>query len=283
MTRRVPISPERREAALDRALDLAAAPRVPSGLAARIAREAVRLPQLPPEVAPAPQVEPVPAVPAMNGPAAVAVLPSRREPRRWLLGAGAGFAAIAAGIAAVAMVGGANEPAALIAPPAPMAALPASGPAPAAPAAPFAPAVPFASAVPQSAGQGSPALSQPTRLAGPSATPVTAQRRAAPAATVADNPVVPAAAAPAALAVATPPSSASPSASSSGPVARPDDEPAAPIPGARGQMGPFLPQGYGYTGGVPGTIPQSAPVTMSGGPGGPGGGPGMGGPGPRRF
>lgn len=237
-----------------------AAPAVPEGLAARIVAQATRLPQ----DAPTAPVEQRPAMrPVVRAP--VQVVPLRtpllaRMQRRWV-GAGAGFAALAAGLAVFALVGaprqddpmahaadaGQDAAAALAAMPAASLAGEAA-PGPASTVAPAGQLAASARALPHAA----------TRTQGAaSAAPASAP----------ETPLTPE---PDALAVALPPSVAE------GPVAAPDADDAAPVPGARGQMGPAVPQGFGYTGGAPGSIPSNAPVTMSGGPGmgGPRGGPG---------
>jgi hypothetical protein len=143
MRRVIPIAPAAREAALDRALDQLSAPAVPADLIARIVREVPLLPQ-----AAAPQA----AATGVTRPVAAQVaasVPSQR-PRHpvWRrLAAGGGIGALAAGIAAVAMIGMGADPQGI----------PASGG-----GAPMA----FAPAVPDTADGKPPALAAPwTKLA----------------------------------------------------------------------------------------------------------------------
>ena len=264
MKRKVPPTPQLRERELDRTLDLVDAPRLPEGLAARITANVTRLPQDAP--ASAPIVGPRPVAARAIAPEPVRSSMMGRASRRWV-GAGAGFAALAAGLAVFALVGAprVDDPAA------PVPTMP-----PAAPA--------LAADLASAPAPSGPAVAQPAQLAanGQAAPRAAVHVPAAPAAAiVTDAAPVPE---PAALAVALPPAV-------EGPIAAPAADDAAPMPGARGQMGPAVPQGFGYTGGAPGSLPSSAPVTMSGGPGmgsggmgsgGMGGGPKGGGPGPRR-
>ncbi len=262
MKRTVPPTPQLRERELDRALDLVDAPRLPEGLAARITANVTRLPQ----EAPAPVVAPRPVAARAIAPEPLRSSMMGRASRRWV-GAGAGFAALAAGLAVFALVGAprVDDPAG-----------PVSTVQPSAPA-----LAPVLASAPVPSG---PEVAQPAQLAanGQAASRAAVRAQAAPAAAIVPDAVP--APEPAALAVALPPAA-------EGPVAAPAADDAAPVPGARGQMGPAVPQGFGYTGGAPGSLPSSAPVTMSGGPGmgnggmgtgGMGGGPKGGGPGPRR-
>lgn len=105
MARKVPVSPSQAEAALDTALALAPRPALPPGLAARIVAQATAQPQfapvaeavpLPEPVAPTAQV--IPFVPTV----------AEREPvppRNRRLIFGGGFAALAASLVAVVVIG----------------------------------------------------------------------------------------------------------------------------------------------------------------------------------
>ncbi|WP_225008267.1 MULTISPECIES: hypothetical protein [Novosphingobium] len=253
MRRKAPAAPQWRENELDRALDLAVAPRLPEGLAARIKADVTRLPQDAPIAASALQRAPV---------ATRAQLPSHaaaRSPRRWV-GAGAGLAALAAGLAVFALVGAPRQDD------------------PSAPGADTQDSASALVAAPTPGVVAAPATQVPARLAiaghvAPRATAKADDARADDAGAPLPAPETSLSPEPDALAVAMPP------AAPDGPAAAPDANEAAPVPGVRGQMGPALPQGFGYTGGAPGSIPSGAPVTMSGGPGM--GGAGRGGPGPR--
>ncbi|WP_225205464.1 hypothetical protein [Novosphingobium huizhouense] len=268
MKRSPPSNPALAESGLDRALDLLVAPQVPAGLAARIAHEAVRRPQVPGAAPAAPLAAQASLLSTSLPPAPLAAtLPGRSPPAaanalRWR--AGAGVAALAAGLALVVLVGlprgeqdAATAPIAAIAgevrSPAP------AGADTAAPLAPVASGQPVALAA--AAAQGTPAGSAAAaRTVRGAATRDAAGPSAAAEPDTGDAP---------ALAAAVPPG---PSAA----VAAPSAEDAAPV-GPRGPMGPSLPQGFGYTGGIAGGLPAGAPVTMSGGPGM--GGSGMGGSG----
>ena len=251
-----PHSPRANEAALDRALSLLPTPDLPGGLVARIVREVPRGAQLPPlEIAPEPvaalQSEPRAAGALRHGERLVL------RSRRWLVGGASGLAALAAGVAAVMMVSpdddAAAPPAALLAPAAQQAPVlaatmrtnPASStrPAPGRPAAGASASGPqrLAAATPHGVASDTPGIG-----AGLAVRPVPSEAPAA------ENPA------------------ALPEVLAEGPVAtvaaEPEDVTGPPALGARGTMGPTLPQGYGYSGGM--GMPSGAPVTMSGGPGG---------------
>ncbi|NML95166.1 hypothetical protein [Novosphingobium olei] len=266
MKRTPPSSPQLAEAGLDRALDLLGTPAVPAGLAARITAEVVRLPQLPAE--PVAVLRPREALPPLRPSAEVTPrrAPARRV-ARWQIGVGA---ALAASLAAIALVGLPNPQADAgvnadvdVADSSQVAAAPIAGaPVTVAPAQ----QVTLGAAAPVPTARGT--NRQAATPAGTSSAP--GNDAATP-----ETPLAPLKepAQPSALASADP-------AKPVGPVAGPSAEGAAPALGSRGQMGPALPQGYGYTGGAPGSIPSGAPVTMSGGPGSAPAGPGgPGGPG----
>lgn len=237
---------------LDRALDAIPAPVVPAGLAARIARDVPQMAQLPP-LADAPAIgTAAPAtVAALNGQAARHRLPA------WLTIGTGGFGALAAGLAVLALLG----PGAQQQPDTVVAAVPGTAPAPMLAAAPM----PTAATPPAPQG----ATPAPTRLA--AAPRVTTRPGTAAVAEPATTPTLP-------KSTAVPPVSELADAMPPAPEADPQspDAPAAPALGTRGQMGPVLPQGYGYSGGGGPSVPSGAPVRMSGGPG-----PGQGGPPPR--
>lgn len=256
MTRRVPISPEVERMALDRALNNAPEPAIPGALMARIMREVPLMAQLPardePAMAvPAPSLSLVPpAVHAAS--AAVQHLHGAQGPRRfrgWMVAGAGGFGALAAGIAVVAMMGSVqqSQPLPDQADVAPLAAV-------------NMPAAASSAAVPATSGNALPAA----RLA---AVPVPQTRQQSNAKVVgaapvelapAIEPALPGSNPPEALAVATPVQQQ---------PADSEGETTTVLPGPRGQMGPVLQQGYGYTGGPAGSIPPRAPVRMSGGPG----------------
>ena len=107
MARKVPASPAHAEAALDAALAQAPRPALPPGLTARIVAQATALPQLPADSVAAPE-EAAPRVsakviPFQTAPAAPAETPQPVKGRggRWA----GGFAALAATVAAVVMLG----------------------------------------------------------------------------------------------------------------------------------------------------------------------------------
>ncbi|MDF8331930.1 hypothetical protein [Novosphingobium cyanobacteriorum] len=245
MSRSVPPSPRVGEDLLDRTLNGVAAPKVPEGLAARIKREVPRMAQLPP------LVEPGPITPEAVATPATGVLPQVRQPgvqpgtplprRRWLAVGTGGIGALAAGFAVIALLGPAQQQAET--------------------AVPVAPAAPLAAApaTPQGETPGNPPAAAQARMAAAPAA-VRPQGNAAPKVeeTVA-HPTQPPAAE---LAIATPPKAEQSAEKEEATSAN------APAPGYRGQMGPVLPQGYGFTGSMGGpAIPSSAPVQMSGGPG----------------
>lgn len=254
MRRKAPAAPQWRESELDRALDLATAPRLPEGLSARIKADVTRLPQ-------DAQIAGSASVRVSAAPRAPLRSPiSARSPRRWV-GAGAGLAALAAGLAVFALVGAPRQDD------------------PSAPGAETPDAASALVAAPAPGVVAAPAAQAPARLATAGhAAPRTAAKaddvKADGASTPLPAPATSLSPEPEALAVALPPTVPD------GAAAAPDADEAAPVPGVRGQMGPALPQGFGYTGGAPGSIPSGAPVTMSGGPGM--GGAGRGGPGPHR-
>lgn len=259
--RRVPASPEVERAALDRMLDRAPAPAVPAGLVARIVREVPLMAQMPAREDAAEAALPPALVPTLS-PALSIVQPAAQPapygsaalPKRfrgwWIAGAG-GLGALAAGIAAVAMMGSVEQAAPVPdhAASVPLAAAPAAVPAPAQPVAGTQPrpaAAPLLAAAPRV--QTAPLAKQPQARAGDQA-----PAELAPAI----EPALPGSNPPEALAVASPVQPQSDDSDGSGPV---------PVVGPRGQMGPSLPQGFGYTGGAPGGIPAGSPVRMSGGP-----------------
>lgn len=244
MSRRAPPSPDLAENRLDAALATLVPPALPAGLAARIVRDVPGLPQLAP-------LADDPAAGAARAPQSATVVALARRRRTWLLagiGTGAG-AAIAAGIAAVAMVGNAPD----VLPGAPQQPVPAMAAAPVPGAAAAVAPDPRGADAAQLAAAGAPAVASHRAArksaAGVLAAPADVAMEIAP-----DQPVALAEAAP----VEAPAADGEAVPATAGP---------APAPGPRGQMGPVLPQGMGYTGGVPGVaIPPSAPVQMSGGP-----------------
>lgn len=112
MARQVPASPAKADAALDAALARAPRPALPPGLAARIVAQATAQPQFAPGIEPvevsAPQAEASPAkvIPfaptAVVAQAPVSTVPASRN-RRTIFGVG--FAALAASVAAVMVIG----------------------------------------------------------------------------------------------------------------------------------------------------------------------------------
>lgn len=244
MSHHRPFAPRPRRDALDRLLDTAVTPRVPVDLAARIAREVPRLAQVAPLA-----TDPVGAAGQQAKPAP---LPRRRAARGWIMAAGMG--ALAAGTASIII----GTPTRVAPPDLPQAA-------PLAASELTAPAVsqPIVSASVVSA----PTAREPIRMADapviaapiPSAarlsrTPARAGRQA-PLPLV--KPLAPGTSAPEALAAMATPAPAGATDAAGVPTLLP-----------RGQMGPVLPQGYGYSGGGGGGIPSGAPVKMSGGPSG---------------
>lgn len=239
MSHHKPFSPRPRRDALDRLLDTAVAPRVPVDLAARITREVPRLAQVAP-------LATGPVCPA-GQPAKPAPLPRRRAARGWILAAGMG--ALAAGTASIII----GTPSRVAPPDLPQ-------------AAPLAASELTAPVVSQ------PLVSAPTAreairmadapvIAAPIPSAVHLSRtpaRAGGQATLPPvKPLVPGTSAPESLAAMAPPAPAGAT-----------DAAGAPMMLPRGQMGPVLPQGYGYSGGGGGGIPSGAPVKMSGGPSG---------------
>lgn len=258
--KRPPRSPQAREAALDRALEMASVPVAPHGLTARIVQEATRHGQLPPlEFAPEPgQVAGSAAALCVGETVLPPVRAARRAPSlRWIVGGATGFAAMAAGIAAMLVV----DPDSATAPPAGLAATRAPGGAAASLVASAQNAAvnpgmdkglhtPDAAARLASAtrdGDARPTVGEP------------AESTVLPAEPVAVPPLedVRQAEQPEALAAVASPSVAP----------GPEDMAGPPALGGRGTMGPTLQQGYGYAGGM--GLPSGAPVSMSGGPGGP--------------
>lgn len=268
MRRVIPIAPAAREAALDRALDQLPAPAVPADLMARIVRDVPLLPQAaaPQALAPAGvAVRPVAAQVAASAPS------QRARQYVWRrLAAGGGIGALAAGIAAVAMIGmGADPPG-----------VPANrGGAPMA----------FAPAVPDTADGKPTALAEPqAKLAAAAASPsrpVPAQEA------LPEEDAIPLEASPTVPAEMTPEVLASAAAAPKGELIGPrddDGEKTGPQIPSRGLMGPPAPQAYGYVGAlsppggssaaVPGAPAQEnsapAPGRGPGGrmPGGAGGG-----------
>ncbi|MCX7284289.1 MAG: hypothetical protein NTX28_09630 [Novosphingobium sp.] len=273
MARKVPVSPAVQDAALDAALARAPRPALPPGLAARIVAQATAHPQLAPGPDGAGVPEPVdataqvipfaPAATASAAPAAAVSEPAPPRNRRLIFGAG--FAALAASLVAVVVIGqGGQQPA----------------------------------MTPEMAKSGEIAVRSEVHLDAPKAhqaapAPQLAAAAPAPKAAVrstANAPVVPQVEPEAAPLV----SPVAPQLATSG--ERPARDAVGPItdpsPGPRvvpngGLMGPPAPQqGWAFTGGAPGSIVlpsgQSLPGQTTGTmppPSGPGG-PGPGGPGP---
>lgn len=103
MARKVPASPAQAEVALDAVLARAPRPALPPGLAARIVAQATAQPQFAPElVAPTAQVVPFAPAAAVHKPA---------PPRNRRLIFGGGFAALAASLVAVVVIGQQTTPA----------------------------------------------------------------------------------------------------------------------------------------------------------------------------
>lgn len=226
MRRVIPIAPAAREAALDRALDQLSAPAVPADLIARIVREVPLLPQAaaPQAVATGVTARPVAAQVAASVPSQRPRYPVWRR-----LAAGGGIGALAAGIAAVAMIGMGADPQGI----------PASGG-----GAPMA----FAPAVPDTADGKPPALAAPRTKLAAAATPsrpVTAQTA------MPEEEAIPVEASPAVPVEMTPEVLASAAAAPKGELIGPrddDDEKTGPQIPSRGLMGPPAPQAYGYVG-----------------------------------
>jgi len=262
MTRRVPISPEVERAALERALDSVADPAIPASLMARIMREVPLMAQLPaheePAIAartpalaivpPARHAAPSAARPVQHSSGARGPALALKRRAGWRIAGAGGFGVLAAGIVAVAMMGTGNQ--AALSP-----ATPDAAPVVAAGVPSGLPPVVAATAArgQRLATARHPVAHQPRQ-------PVGAKGAEPDPAELAPSieSALPDSSPPQALAVAVPlqpePSDA-------------DGEGLAPNVGPRGQMGPVLQQGYGYTGGTAGGIPPGAPVRMSGGPG----------------
>lgn len=230
------------DAGLDARLDRLAAPAMPADLIARIVRDVPRLPQVAPEpVIPEP-VTPEPVTNAGNA------MPSRAAQRwSWRLAFGGGMAAIAAGVAVVALIGSpdtdpvAAPPSAMVAPKlvasAPIAPLPTS----------------VAVARPERLAVAAPVLKAPTVAAPPVSRSVPAL--SAPVVEAAPS-VAPQelAAVPKALVVA-------PVGPESG-----DGNDATVGPSGVGIMGPPVPQGMGYANGpLAPSMPMGAATGMPGG------------------
>lgn len=245
MARKVPASPTRSDAALDLVLDKAPRPALPPGLAARIVAQATALPQLP--VEPVVEAEQVPSrQTAQVIPFAVQDTPAPPLSRKRF--AAGGFAAIAATVAAVVLLGQSGQsPVPSGAPTAVMAQKqPEAGQSAAAPAATVAePARQLAEAP----------AARPAREAAAAADRRDGVADPAPA------PASQAASAPETLLAAT---AAPAPRESAGPKADPSPR---PVP-SRGLMGPPAPQqGWGFSGGAPGgTLPggQSLPSQTTG-------------------
>ncbi|MCY1670130.1 hypothetical protein OVA07_03795 [Novosphingobium sp. SL115] len=250
MARKAPGSSARADAALDAVLARAPAPALPPGLAARIIANATALPQLPADPVPEPEVV---RAEEQRKSAELIVFPTQvaekaeEPPRRRIFVVG-GFAALAAGIAAAVVLGQTGQgvlaptsaPAAMVAqqqpaqqaaPPAIIAAPPVERLAAAAPAAPV--------TAPSKAGK----IQQhaPTAPQAPVAAPVETQL-----ATSGQRPA---------------------SGTAAGPLVDPSPAPRV-IPNG-GLMGPPAPQqGWGFSGGIPGsgTLPggQSLPSQTTG-------------------
>lgn len=244
MGRRVPASPAQAEAALDAALARAPRPALPLGLTARIVAQATALPQLPAE-GPVEPLEAAPrtsakVIPFQTAPATPVAASRPVRARRGLLAGG--FAAIAATVAAVVLIGQSGQQVAPTSAPAPMIAQRQNAPAPV---------------------QAAPAATPETRLA---AAPAAHSRAPAEGASAVTSPSEPApTAAPSAapetqLAATVPPAPRE----SAGPTSDPS-----PRPNPRGLMGPPAPQqGWAFGGGVPGggSMPggQSLPSQTTG-------------------
>jgi hypothetical protein len=249
MSHHRPFSPRPRRDGFDRLLDTATTPRVPADLAARIAREVPRLAQVAPlagdPIGTAGKSAKLAANPAANPAPPL----RRRAARGWVLAAGMG--ALAAGVASIIIGTPASVSPPSLPPAAPLATHELAPPAvsPQAASAPATPAVIRMADAPVMAPVPAPAARiarTPARAAGQGALP--------PA-----KPLAPGTSQPEALAAIAPP-----------PPAGATDPAGAPTMLPRGQMGPVLPQGYGYSGGggSGGGIPSGAPVKMSGGPSG---------------
>ncbi|MBF9151604.1 hypothetical protein [Novosphingobium jiangmenense] len=244
MARKVPASPARSDAALDLVLDRAPRPALPPGLAARIVAQATALPQLPAEPqAEAEQVAPREAAQVIPfaASAPVSVAPSRK---RFAVG---GFAAMAATVAAVILLGQSGQrtapagaPAGMMARKPPQAEQPEV-------------AIPAAQPATQ--------LAQ-VRVGRNSPEPAVAAKAAtSPAAATPDPVTQPAVAPEAQLAATAPPAPRE----SAGPKVDPSPRAVPP----RGLMGPPVPQqqGWGFSGGASGgTLPggQSLPSQTTG-------------------
>lgn len=244
MARKVPASPAQAEAALDAALARAPRPALPPGLTARIVAQATALPQLPADGSVEPHEE-APRVSAKVIPfhTARAEAVADQQPvkaRRGLLVGG--FAAIAATIAAVVLIGQSGQQVGPTSAPAPMMAQRENAPAPI---------------------QAAPAAAPETRLA---SAPAAHSQAPAKAASVLTSPSEPAP-------LAAPSSAPEPQLAATVPPAPresagPSSDPS-PRPNPRGLMGPPAPQqGWAFSGGAPGggTLPggQSLPSQTTG-------------------
>lgn len=243
MARKVPASPAQADAALDAALARGPRPALPPGLTARIVAQAKALPQLPAEG----QVEPLEAaprtsakvIPFQTAPATPVAAPRPVKPRHGLLAGG--FAAIAATVAAVVLIGQSGQQVVPTSAPAPMIAERQNVPAQV---------------------QAAPATAPETRLAEAPAAHSHAPAKGASAATPSSEPApsaAPSAAPETQLAATVPPAPRE----SAGPASDPS-----PRPNSRGLMGPPAPQQGWAFGGAPGggTLPggQSLPSQTTG-------------------
>lgn len=244
MARRVPASPAQAEAALDAALARAPRPALPPGLTARIVAQATALPQIPAddtveleEAAPrvSAKVLPFQPVPAVPVPTLPVTAQQSGKPRRFALAGG--FAALAATVAAVLLLGQPGQQVSPASAPAPVMAQRQNVPAPLPQTAPLAsPETRLASAPARSVRQSASPQAAPSAVA-PEAAPVLTP--SAPADTQLASTVAPA------------------PRESAGPTSDPS-----PRPNPRGLMGPPAPQqGWAFGGGVPGS------GTMPGGQG----------------
>ncbi|MGV3510486.1 MAG: hypothetical protein ACO1OX_00645 [Novosphingobium sp.] len=241
MARKVPASPARADAALDQVLDKAPRPALPPGLAARIVAQATALPQLPDE--PLAQAEPVAPREAAQVIPFASVEPVVKAPSRKRFAAG-GFAAIAATVAAVVLLGQPAQKA--VNPDAPVATMAQKQAEPA-----------QAGALPASADPATQLAEAPVTLARPESVAVAARDAETPASAAATQPAAVPETQLATTAAPAPRESA-------GPSSDPSPRPTSP----RGLMGPPAPQqGWGFSGGAPGgTLPggQSLPSQTTG-------------------
>lgn len=246
------------DARVERALAALPRPDVPDQLIARIVRDVPRLPQHPA----------TPAAVGVQDHGLAHVADVQRPGRRhWLAWGGGSMAGIAAGVAALMLSGPYDVPDALD-----------GGAAPARPPQMQQSVADSAFTAPRISPSDASRLAQTGPVGHIAAARGLVPTHRAIVAAVAPAAVTPVAVTPAATAA---PMAPAPGAMSSpaplpadlaqgdgspfGPLASPED--AAP---ARGPMGPFLPQGFGFTGGGAAggpSIPAGSPVTMSGGPG----------------